>query len=121
VNQPSLKELVASHRARNIVAVVGPLLAIGAIWAMLDSEVDANSTDIRRLEQTALTVARVDTEIEYIKAGIARVEKSGDERHKEVLQTLTGIEQELRFMRAKGSPGVPPSMKGMLQEPLSER
>lgn len=119
--QPSLSEMVGSHRVRNTLLVVGPFVALGAIWMGLSSQGSENAADIRQLGQTSLAVARMDTEIEYIKAGIERVEKSGDERHRQTLQALSGIEQELRFIRVKTSPSVPATIKGMMPNPLSSR
>lgn len=121
MTEPDLRSLARSHRLKTSLLMASPLVAIGVVWGTLSNQVDANAADINRLEQTTLSVARIDTEIQYIKESVVRVEKSEEKHHRENLQILVGLQQELRYLRMRESPDIPPTIKGMIPEPISQR
>jgi len=114
-----LRDLANGRRLKDIAAVIGPLVMIGIVYGTLTERVSAAASDIRRLEQTALSVARIDTEIKYIKLGLERVEATEMARHEQLLKALRELQNELRYIRMQGAPeaDVPQTIKGMMPPP----
>ncbi len=69
-----------------------PLVVGGAFFFAFGSRLAASEQDVRRLETTALTVARMSTEIEYIKASVSRLEALEGEHHSELLRAIEALQ-----------------------------
>lgn len=116
-SQPPLRDLASQRQWKDLAGVLGPLVMVGVVYGVLITRVDALEANLRGMQQTQLAVARLDTEIKYIKEGLARVESAENEHHQQVLKTLHDVQQELRYIRVRESNVIPPTIKGLLPQP----
>ena len=104
-----LMEMVYSRKAREIAPLIGLLVVMIVIWVTVSMRISANMMDIRRLEQVMLTVARIDTDVAYIKSALARMESTSER----LLGGQRRIETE---QKSPAAIPIPPTIKGMLRQ-----
>jgi hypothetical protein len=117
MTEPTLADMVRARKTREAAPFAGIGIALTAMWLTLDSKSEANAANIRQLEQVTIQVARMDTDIDYIKRGVSSLERTEREHHEKLLEQLQAMSEKLQYLKVKNSPDLPLTIKGMMRPP----
>lgn len=111
----SLVDMARARRSRVDGMLIGLVIAVIVVWITISLRIQANMADIQRLEQLALAVARIDTDIAHIKRATIRLELLNEQQ----VEKLLRIESELKYRPDLKAPNISPAIEGLLRQHLS--
>lgn len=106
-----LLEGLKDNRAKAIMAVAYPLVAIGIAWAGVTNALDDHEQDLRELKAQVPAVYRLTADIGYVKERVSELKQIEDAHYQDLRGTLDEIQRQL-YARSTSPTAMPAAAMG---------